>query len=62
MNGKVEETGRARNAVLKLEADINTLSKRTAKLDLERMETDLKDVEEANAEAKARLPKLRLQT
>ena len=62
LSSKVEETGRARNAVLKLEADISLLSKRTAKLDIERMTTDLKDVEDANEEAKAKIPKLRLQT
>ena len=60
LSSKVEEIGRARNAVLSLEADINTLTKRTAKLDTDRMAADLADVEAANDDAKQRLQRAEL--
>ena len=55
LSQQVEETGRARNTVLTLEADITTATNRVAKLDVERMQKDLEDVEAANEDAVQRL-------
>lgn len=60
LSQQVEETGRARNAVLTLEADITTATNRVAKLDVERMQKDLDDVEAANEDAVQRLHRAKL--
>jgi exonuclease VII small subunit len=60
LSQQVEETGRTRNAVLSLEADIGTTTNRVAKLDVERMQKDLDDVEAANEDAVQRLHRAKL--
>ena len=55
LTSAVDDTGKARNAVLALESEEAALKTRVARLDAAQLEKDLADVAAANQDAEARL-------